>query len=258
MSGIEGDRPLGQGPVRPEQGPPPGYGTPPTSPPTPPTFPPAQSYPPAHRPNVDTPLTTVSVEPGAEQADRAGTGAGTGAGEHSMPTARRRRRAPVVATVLAVLLVAALGGGAYLAVLSNQWHERSGEWESESRTLGEKVANLTTDLSGMTAELTQTREQLTTAQTRITELADEKAQVGDDRESQKILASDIQAVAQEALNVSAALGDCISAQNTALGYLTVPDSATPEQLQTSIDQSNSVCSAAIADYNALQQDLAAQ
>lgn len=160
--------------------------------------------------------------------------------------------------LLSVLLVAALAAGTYLAILSNQWHDRSAEWESESRALGEKVANLTTDLSGTTSELTIARDQLLTAQARITELADEKAQVGDDRENQKLRASDIQAVAQEALNVSASLGDCISAQNMVLGYLFAPDTAPPEALQTAIDQSNTVCAAAIADYNSLQQDLAEQ
>lgn len=208
------------------------------------------AYPPAQRPSFDTPISApVSTPPVTDGGHHAAAGA------HTLPTTRRRR-SPLVAVVLAVLLVAALGAGTYLAVLSNQWHDRSQAWESESRALGEKVANLTTDLSGMTSELTLTREQLVTAQARITELADEKAQVGDDRESQKILASDIQAVAQEALDVSASLGDCISAQNTALGYLTVPDSATPEVLQASIDQSNSVCTAAIKDYNSLQEDLA--
>ena len=210
------------------------------------------SYPPAQTPNFDTPLSApVSTQPTSEGTHAVSPGA------HALP-AVRRRRSPIAVVVLAVLLVASLGAGAYLAVLSNQWHDRSTEWESQSRMLGEKVANLTTDLSGMTSELTVTREQLATAQTRITELADEKAQVGDDRENQKILASDIQAVAQEALDVSASLGDCISAQNTALTYLTMPDTATPEVLQTSIDQANTVCTAAISDYNSLQKDLAAQ
>ena len=232
----------------------------------PPVYPPAPVYPSAQTPTFDTPLSApVSAQPLTEGAHRVGPAAspdasstdGASTGAHALPPARRRA-APAVAVVLAVLLVATLGAGAYLAVLSNQWHDRSGQWESESRMLGEKVANLTTDLSGMTAELTLTREQLATAQTRITELADEKAQVGDDRENQKLLASDIQAVAQEALDVSASLGDCISAQNTVLTYLTTPDSATPEVMQAAVDQSNSVCTSAIADYKALQQDLADQ
>ncbi|SDC73734.1 hypothetical protein SAMN05216410_2285 [Sanguibacter gelidistatuariae] len=211
-----------------------------------------QSYPPAQIPSFDTPVSApVSVRPAIEGAHL------IGAGDHSI-TPARRRRSPIAVVLLSVLLVAALGAGAYLAVLSNQWHDRSAAWESESRMLGEKVANLTTDLSGITAELTLAREQLATAQTRITELADEKAQVGDDRENQKILASDIQAVAQEALKVSASLGDCIASQNTVLGYLTAPDTATPEVLQTSIDQANTVCMAAIDAYNSLQKDLANQ
>ena len=244
-----------------------GPGLPPAYPPAQSSLP-AQTYPTAQMPTFDTPLSApVSSQPLSDGAHRVGPGAhspgsggpgATATDGRGARTPSRRRAAPVVAVVLGVLLVVAVGAGAYLAVLSNQWHERSGQWESESRMLGEKVANLTTDLSGMTAELTITREQLATAQTRITELADEKAQVGDDRENQKLLASDIQAVAQEALDVSASLGDCIAAQNTVLTYLTTPDSATPEVMQAAVDQSNSVCTAAIADHNALLQDLADQ
>ena len=177
-------------------------------------------------------------------------------GAHSSTTGRpsaRARRAAIVA--LSVLLVLALGGSAYLAVLANECEQRSSEWEAQSRDLGSEVADLTGDVAGMTSELTIVRDQLATAQTRITELADEKAQVGDDRESQKILADDVLEVAETALDVSAALGDCVTAQNTVIGYLAAPETVTPEVLQTAITQADTVCTAAVADYNSLQQDL---
>lgn len=158
--------------------------------------------------------------------------------------------------MLALLLVVALGAGAYLAVLSHRWEERSGEWEAQSRELGNEVADLTGDVAGMTSELTIVRDQLATAQTRITELADEKAQVGDDRESQKILADDVQEVAETALDVSAALGDCVTAQSTVMGYLAAPETTTPEVIATAATQADTVCAAAVEDYNSLQQDLA--
>lgn len=167
----------------------------------------------------------------------------------------RRRRGRVAIVLLSVALVAALAGGGYLAVLSNQWSERSGEWEAQSRDLGQQVADLTTDLEGITSDLTSTRDQLTTAQQRITELADEKAQVGDDRETQRIIASDIQAVAEAAVDVSSKMGDCVTAQSTLLGYLAAPDSTTPEILQQATDDTNSICTTAVDSYTALQQDL---
>lgn len=157
--------------------------------------------------------------------------------------------------LLSVALVAALAGGGYLAVLSHQWNERSGEWEAQSRSLGQQVADLTTDLEGITSDLTSTRDQLTTAQQRITELADEKAQVGDDRETQRIIASDIQAVAEAAVDVSSSMGECVTAQSTLLGYLAAPDSTTPEVLQQATDDTNSICKTAVDSYTALQQDL---
>ena len=188
-----------------------------------------------------------------EAADR-GT-AGHERAHHLDRDVRRRRRGRVAVVLLSVALVAALAGGGYLAVLSNQWNERSGEWEAQSRDLGQQVADLTTDLEGITSDLTSTRDQLTTAQQRITELADEKAQVGDDRETQRIIASDIQAVAEAAVDVSSKMGDCVTAQSTLLGYLAAPDSTTPEILQQATDETNSVCTTAVDSYTALQQDL---
>ncbi|WPF80953.1 hypothetical protein SANBI_002202 [Sanguibacter sp. 4.1] len=176
-------------------------------------------------------------------------------GHHLERRDRRRRRGRVAIVLLSVALVAALAGGGYLAVLSNQWSERSGEWEAQSRDLGQQVADLTTDLEGITGDLTSTRDQLTTAQQRITELADEKAQVGDDRETQRIIASDIQAVAEAAVDVSSKMGDCVTAQSTLLGYLAAPDSTTPEILQQATDDTNSICTTAVDSYTALQQDL---
>lgn len=176
-------------------------------------------------------------------------------GHHLDHGDRRRRRGRVAIVLLSVALVAALAGGGYLAVLSNQWSERSGEWEAQSRDLGQQVADLTTDLEGITSDLTSTRDQLTTAQQRITELADEKAQVGDDRETQRIIASDIQAVAEAAVDVSSKMGDCVTAQSTLLGYLAAPDSTTPEILQQATDDTNSICTTAVDSYTALQQDL---
>lgn len=168
---------------------------------------------------------------------------------------RHRQPAKLAAIILSVALVAALAGGVYLAVLSVRWSERSAAWEAQARTLGNSVADLTTDLAGVTSDLTNTRDQLTTAQQRITELADEKAQVGDDRETQRILASDIQAVAEAAVEVSTLLSDCVNAQTLVNGYLAAPDSTTPEDLQTATDQMTSICTNATTAYADLQNDL---
>lgn len=222
-------------------------------------------YPPAARPTFDTPLSApVSVHvpdgrphprPAPPPADISGSSP-TGAHQTAGPRPTGRRRARAALWVVSVLLVLALTGGAYVGYLAVQWADRSDAWEAESRALGVEVAELTGDVSGMTAELTTVRDQLATAQTRITELADEKAQVGDDRESQKLIAEDIQEVAETALDVAGGLGDCVTAQNALLTLVSVPETTTPEALQTAIDQADSVCEVAVDDYNSLMDDLA--
>lgn len=247
----------------------------------PPSFPPAVRWPSPTEPTTAARETTSSLLGDTDLADSdSGDGphddtGSTGGASTSAPdrdtadhgttgperahhldrSVRRRRRGRVAIALLSVALVAALAGGGYLAVLSHQWNERSGEWEAQSRDLGQQVADLTTDLEGITSDLTSTRDQLTTAQQRITELADEKAQVGDDRETQRIIASDIQAVAEAAVDVSSSMGECVTAQSTLLGYLAAPDSTTPEILQQATDDTNSICKIAVDSYTALQQDL---
>lgn len=202
-------------------------------------------------------LDDLTDEPETAPAHSSSAPTGTGTAHH-LERPRRRRGATVAIVLLSVALVAALAGGGYLGLLSHQWNERSGEWEAQSRELGQRVADLSTDLEGITGDLTSTRDQLTTAQQRITELADEKAQVGDDRESQRIAVSDFQAVAEAAVDVSSKMGDCVTAQNSLLGFLSAPDSTTPEGLQQATDDTNSICKVATDSYNALQRDLSQQ
>ncbi|PFG33436.1 hypothetical protein [Sanguibacter antarcticus] len=230
-----------------------------------PAFAPVSVHTPVVLQRVSTPVGVPhAVDSENTTARHAGGDAAHGSTDRSLPgshTSAHTYRAPrsrgAAIIVLSFALALAVGVGTYLAILSNQWEARSSEWEAQSRDLGGEVADLTGDVAGMTSELSIVRDQLATAQTRITELADEKAQVGDDRESQKILANDVQEVAQTALNVSASLGDCVTAQNTVMGYLAAPDTTTPEIIQTAATQADTVCAAAVDDYNSLQRDLSA-
>ncbi|XBH22583.1 hypothetical protein V5R04_05005 [Jonesiaceae bacterium BS-20] len=132
-------------------------------------------------------------------------------------TADKRKRLNII---LAILLVLALAATGYLVFLARSWSNQSAELDAISSGLGTQIAGLQTELNATTDNLTVAQEQLTKAQKRITELASEKALVGDDRESQRIIAEDTAQVAQEALTVSSQLGDCISAQTAHANLIT--------------------------------------
>ncbi|WP_069387430.1 hypothetical protein [Cellulosimicrobium cellulans] len=162
----------------------------------------------------------------------------------------------VAVVVLAVLLAAALGVGAYLWVTTARWQESSAEWETTSRALGEDVARLQAELDGANAELESARGQLATAQQRITDLANEKAQLGDENEASQQYLDYQSRVSDAAGTVAAALGQCTTAQAQLIGYLGDRDAYDPADLERFSAQVDELCQAA-TDANAqLQQELA--
>ncbi|OLT50546.1 hypothetical protein BJF88_15295 [Cellulosimicrobium sp. CUA-896] len=162
----------------------------------------------------------------------------------------------VAVVVLAVLLAAALGVGAYLWVTTARWQESSDGWESTSRGLGEDVARLQAELDGANAELEAARGQLETAQQRITDLANEKAQLGDENEASQQYLDYQSRVSEAAGTVAAALGRCTTAQSQLIGYLGDRDAYDPADLERFSGQVDELCQAA-TDANAqLQQELA--
>ncbi len=170
---------------------------------------------------------------------------------------RGRRRGLVVAVVvLTALLVGALGVGAYLWVTTTRWQESSDAWESTSRGLGEDVARLQAELDGANAELEAARGQLETAQQRITDLANEKAQLGDENEASQQYLDYQSRVSEAAGTVAAALGQCTAAQSQLIAYLGDRDAYDPADLERFSGQVDELCQAA-TDANAeLQQELA--
>lgn len=132
---------------------------------------------------------------------------------HNHALRTRQRTGKYVNIILATLLVLTLAVTGYLIYLSRSWAAQSEALDEISTGLGVQVAQLQAELKSTTDSLDVSQEQLAKAQKRITELASEKALVGDDRESQRIIAQDTAQVANEALTVSGKLGDCITAQN---------------------------------------------
>lgn len=166
---------------------------------------------------------------------------------------RRHRRTAVV--VLAVLLAGAVGVGAYLWLTTARWQEHSATWEDEARGYADQVASLDAELTATDAELVAAREQLATATTRITDLANEKAQLGDENvASQQYL--DYQTRVSEAAGVvTTALGDCVDAQSQLIDYLEDRGSYDAKDLDRFASDVEKLCRQASKADDQLQQEL---
>ena len=133
------------------------------------------------------------------------------------PTRKRRSRFIRIATV--ALISALFAGTVTSIVLAQRWSQYSTQVDAANVRLGEQISQTLADLDSAKASLSSTRDQLATAQKRISQLATEKAQVGDDRENQRILAQDTAAIANEALSTSQDLGQCVSQQTDLVSQL---------------------------------------
>ncbi|MGW6132312.1 hypothetical protein ACWFNE_19990 [Cellulomonas sp. NPDC055163] len=227
---------------------------------------------PAPRPDTDAirTLPPVSNEPsptagpGAPQPAHHGGGSHSGARPgawtpppHVAPAApsARHRRQPWAVIVLAMLFALTLALATYLVVLTRAHEERAAQWEQVARTTGTELAQQRVELDGAIAELEAVRTQLQTAQARITELADEKAQIGDEREAQRQLVDYQARVSEAAGKVAGALDVCVDGQYQLISYLenaAAYDAADLARFRTDVQQ---VCGAARDANAALQLEL---
>jgi chromosome segregation ATPase len=158
---------------------------------------------------------------------------------------------------LSVLLVLVTALSAYLWVRTVRYEEYAQGVEDQGRAIGSDLATLRSQHEGTLAELAAVNEQLTTAQGRITELADEKAQVGDDREVQRQLVDYQARISQAAANVASALSTCIDAQNQLITYLGNAAAYDPADLERFKGDVQGVCATATEANTELQRQLAA-
>ena len=180
--------------------------------------------------------------------------------EHSHlapPPAPRHRRRPWAVVILSVLLVLVTALASYLWVRTVRYEEYAAAVEVQGRAVGADLAMLRSQHDGTLAELAAVNDQLSTAQSRITQLADEKAQVGDDREVQRQLVDYQERISQAAANVASALSTCIDAQNQLITYLEDAEAYDPTDLQRFKDDVRGVCNAATVANTELQRQLAA-
>jgi signal transduction histidine kinase len=206
----------------------------------------------ATRPDAATPVEHPATHPDDRPAVRHA--------EHSHlapPPAPRHRRRPWAVVILSVLLALVTALASYLWVRTVRYEEYAAGIEAQGRAIGTELATLRTQHDGTLAELDAVNEQLSTAQSRITQLADEKAQVGDDREVQRQLVDYQERISQAAANVASALSTCIDAQNQLITYLENAQAYDPADLQRFKSDVQGVCNAATVANTELQRQLAA-
>ena len=182
------------------------------------------------------------------------------AGSAPVPVGRRRWFRRTVATVVALLLLATTGLAIYLFMSASGWRDQAKSYLGSSLELGGDLAGTRSDLSGARAELEAVRAQLATAQERIVELANEKAQLGDEWEITQQLVDYQERVSDAAGQVALALDQCVQGQQEFIGYLqreresTVPtyDPAELAKFETDVE---ALCQAASEANIALQLEL---
>lgn len=157
--------------------------------------------------------------------------------------------------MLAVLLVATIAVGAYLWVTTVRWQRSSAEWAELAHEHAAEVAALRMQLDGVSSELAAARDQLSTATARITDLANEKAQLGDENvASQQYLDYQTQ-VSGAAATVATALGQCVSGQEQLVGYLKDADQYEATDLRRYEQQVSELCADAEQANDVLQREL---
>lgn len=207
-----------------------------------------------HRPVPHGPVPSAPVPP----PPHPGAAVAASASQAPRPAAapRRGRRAVRVLAVLLVLVVLVAGGlVTYLWRTTDAWRSTSGDWEHLARQAATDLATTRADLDTARDDLAETREQLTTAQARITELADEKAQLGDDSAAQQQLADYQARVSQAAGQVATALATCIDSQQQLIGYLLDAEQYEPADLERFRTDVDGLCAQATAANAQLQEEL---
>ncbi|WP_242636135.1 hypothetical protein [Myceligenerans salitolerans] len=168
------------------------------------------------------------------------------------PGRRRAGASPWLAAALILTLVLA----GYLWVTTTQWQRTAQEWEGEARDHAAEAAALGRQLDGVNAELAAARDQLATATGRISELANEKAQLGDENVASRQHLDYQARVSEAAAKVAVALGQCVDAQEQLIGYLEDADAYDAADLTRFKNQVGELCDKAGDANDALQQELA--
>lgn len=166
-----------------------------------------------------------------------------------------RKRWKLVAGSAAGLAVLGLGFSIYLWVINSEWQTRADALTTEAYDLGQRLSDTRNQIIDMQSEIDLLTQQLETAQARVIELADEKAQVGDDitySQQQIALYQELSALGG---SVSLALNNCVNEHEKLAGYLKDPAAWNPDDLAAYEADVNALCNSAQSANATLQRTL---
>jgi len=146
------------------------------------------------------------------------------------PRPTKRRGATAAIVILSLLTTAALGLGAYFWFASDRWQANSVAWEEQARAHGTEMADLQVQLETAQAQATQLQQHLESAQLRITELANERAQLGDQQIVDQSRIDFQQRLSAAAGQVASSLDLCIRRQDELIEALRNPGRYTEESV----------------------------
>jgi len=168
---------------------------------------------------------------------------------------KKGKGATAAVIVLSILTVAALSLGTYFWFAADQWQANAQAWEAQARAHGEQVADLTAELELAQAETATTQQHLESAQDRITELANERAQLGDQQVVDQNRIDFQQRLSTAAAQVASSLDLCISRQDELIEALRNPGRYTEESVANFGNQVVQFCAEARTANANLQAEI---
>ncbi len=161
-----------------------------------------------------------------------------------------------VSAVAAILLSIAIGLMLQTRSASVKWKQQVEDVKTQNYDLGKRLGDEQTQVVNLQGENDQIASQLKTAQQKVLDLADEKAQQGDNVEFYARQIDELTTALSTAKGVSNALDRCIEGNTQLIGYLHDPTNYDPVEIADFEASLKIKCDNAVAANVELQQILA--
>jgi hypothetical protein len=166
-----------------------------------------------------------------------------------------RKRWRLMAGGAGGLAILGMGFSFYLWGINNQWQARANDLSDEAHGLSSRLTDARTQVVTLQTQIDGLSEQLDTTQARLIQLADEKAQEGDDAAYAQQQISLYQELATQGGAVSVALNRCINEMDKLVVYLKNPGSYDPGEVAAFEASVNVICDNAQSANAAFQSAL---